>query len=87
MTIGDIFAQMGVMYAWATPEYLLDGMSINQIMLYYEKGIQAQINEAKIFWGVLGDALSEDEGKKKSTTDKPDLKKFYDLYGDKIKRG
>ena len=29
---------MGEMYSWATPEYLLYHMSIDQIVMYYERG-------------------------------------------------
>ncbi|TGC08130.1 hypothetical protein [Methanolobus halotolerans] len=78
---------MGIMYSWATPDHLLNQMSMNQVMLYYEKGIKAIELQARIFWGVLGEALSGQE--KVSETDngdKPDLDRFYELYGNRIKR-
>ena len=88
MTIGDIFAQMGIMYSWATPSYLLDQMSTDQVMLYYEKGIHAVEMQARVFWGVLGEALNGQEKMAGvETGDMPDLKRFYELYGNKIKRG
>ena len=88
MTIGDIFAQMGIMYSWATPSHLLDQMSTDQVMLYYEKGIHAVEMQARVFWGVLGEALNGQEKVSETDSgDKPDLKRFYELYGNKIKRG
>lgn len=88
MTIGDIFSQMGIMYSWATPEQLLDHMSMNQVMLYYEKGIKAIELQAKIFWSVLGEALGGQEKiSETGNSDKPDLNRFYELYGNRIKRG
>ena len=88
MTIGDIFAQMGIMYSWASPDHLLDQMSTGQVMLYYEKGIKAVEMQAKVFWGVLGEALNGPEKMDEvETGDGPDLKRFYELYSNKIKRG
>ncbi len=88
MTIGDIFAQMGIMYSWASPDHLLDHMSTDQVMLYYEKGIHAIEMQARVFWGVLGEALNGQEKVSETDSgDKPNLKRFYELYGNKIKRG
>ncbi len=79
---------MGIMYSWATPIHLLDQMSTDQVMLYYEKGIHAVEMQARVFWGVLGEALSGQEKMTEvETSDRPDLKRFYELYGNKIKRG
>ncbi|WP_292461629.1 hypothetical protein [Methanolobus sp.] len=87
MTIGDIFSQMGIMYSWATPEHLLDRMSMNQVMLYYEKGIKSIELQAKIFWSVLGEALGgQEKASEAGNSDRPDLNKFYELYGNRIKR-
>ena len=81
---------MGVMYAWATPDYLLDGMSMHQVLLYYEKGIEAQKNNARVFWAVFGQAMNGDKQSQEPETgmdDTPDLQKFQQMYGDRIKRG
>lgn len=60
-------------------------MTLEQVLLYYEKGWEAQKSRAVIFWGVLGEALSGKEGGNGNKTENPDLKKFYETYGDKIK--
>lgn len=38
---------MGLLYAWATPEYLLWGMSIGQIFMYHNFGIELKYGKAK----------------------------------------
>lgn len=48
---------MGLMYAWATPDYILDSMSFEQLILYYNKGWEARKTESSLHWGVLGQAL------------------------------
>jgi hypothetical protein len=45
------------MYAWATPDYILNHMSLEQVMLYYSKGWNSKKRGAVILWGVLGQAL------------------------------
>ncbi|WMW25919.1 hypothetical protein RE474_04160 [Methanolobus sediminis] len=63
-------------------------MSTDQVMLYYEKGMQAVEMQARVFWAVLGEALGEQEKMTEvKNADRPDLKRFYELYGNKIKRG
>lgn len=49
------------MYAWATPEKLLDEMSLEQIILYYRYGWEARKTNAQVYWGVLGQALQGTE--------------------------
>ncbi len=66
------------MYAWATPEKLLDEMSLEQIILFYRYGWEARETEAQMYWGVLGKALSGEEPQKKSIAD------FKKLYPDAI---
>lgn len=48
---------MGLMYAWATPDYILDYMSFEQLILFYNKGWEARKTESSIHWGILGQAL------------------------------
>lgn len=87
--MGRIFARMGMMYSWATPEYLLDHMSIPQIMMYYEYGMEHEKNKATILTNQIAVGLfgAEDPNpSKKDYNDKPDKEKFYKLYGDRIKK-
>lgn len=85
--MGRIFAQMGSMYAWATPDYLLDYMSIEQIMMYYEYGLQHEKNKATILTNQIAIGLfGAEESKERDYTSTPDKEKFYKHYGDKIKR-
>jgi MoxR-like ATPase len=39
---------MGMLFAWATPEYLLDRMSIEQVISYYNEGWKAKQTEARV---------------------------------------
>jgi len=78
-----------MMYAWATPEYILDLMSMEQVMMYYEKGIKAVELQAKVFWSILGQAMGNNQQAEPAIidSDKPDLEKFSKIYGNMIKRG
>jgi len=38
---------MGLMYAWATPDYLLWNMTIGQIIMYHELGIDIKYPDPK----------------------------------------
>ena len=49
---------MGLMYAWATKEYLLEQMSFGQIIMYLNYGIEIKYPKAP------------DNGKAKSLTEK-----------------
>jgi hypothetical protein len=64
---------MGLMYSWATKEYLLWEMTIGQIILYHNKGIKVQNNEVdkKEAPGLID--MSEDELRKL----RDDMKKQY----------
>lgn len=50
---------MGLMFPWATKEYLLKKMSLRQIIFYYNLGWEAKQTEAKIYWGTYGQMMSE----------------------------
>jgi len=85
--MGRVFSQMGSMYAWATPDYLLDNMSIPQIMMYYEYGMEHEKNKATILTNQIAVGLfGAEEPKKRDYNPKPDKKAFYDRYGNVIKR-
>lgn len=72
------------MYAWATPERLLDEMTLDQIIMYYRKGWEARKLKAQVFWGVLGQALQGTEAGEKVQG----LEKFKEAHPDaKIENG
>jgi len=62
--------------------YILDSLSLDLLMMIYRYGLGFEETKSIIFLNQYGMALS---GKKKVTSDKPDLKKFNLLYGSKIK--
>ena len=78
------------MYAWATPEYMLERMSLVQIYMYYEYGLEQKEIESNILVNriAVGFFGAEEPKKSKSidTNEKPDKAAFYETYGDKIKR-
>lgn len=77
------------MFAWATPEYMLDHMSLEQIFMYYDYGLEHEENKANILVSriAVGFFGAEDtRPKKKEYVDTPDKEAFYKQYGDKIKR-
>lgn len=76
------------MFAWATPEYLLDYMTLDEVFFYYQKGLEFEQTKGRFIVNELGKALSgKDDTKNKSDKpDKPDKEAFYKYYGDKIER-
>lgn len=70
------------MTGW-TISYILDEITLQQLMLIYTLGIEFESMKAIIFLNKYGEALS---GKnKKKISDKPDLRKFSAVYGSKIR--
>jgi len=71
-------------------EYVLDKLSIEQITMLYDYGLEFEETKSVILLNKYAELLT---GKKSSKTrrrnipDKPDIKKFNALYGNKIKRG
>lgn len=77
------------MYAWATPEYILDHMTFEQIMMYYEYGMEHEENKAKILTNRIAVGLfgAKEKPKIKNRFDEsPDRKAFYKAYPNRIKR-
>jgi hypothetical protein len=71
------------MYAWATPERLLDEMTLDQIIMYYRKGWEARKVNAQVFWGVLGDIMQgvdPDEAAAETKQRIKGLKKFKEAH-------
>lgn len=64
------------MYPWATPDYLLDKLSLDQLVMFHRHGWEARKTDAQLFWGVLGQLLSGDEKKSKT------LEEFKKLHPD-----
>lgn len=56
---------MGLMYSWASPDYLFDKMTLPQVLLFFDRGREAEekktLNNAVTFWGVLGQALQGED--------------------------
>lgn len=70
--------------------YVLDKLSFDQVILFHNYGMDFEETKAIILINKLSEAMGGKKGKnsKKNikTGDKPDLKKFNSLYGNKIKR-
>lgn len=62
--------------------YILDSLSLDTVMMIHRYGLEYEETKAIILLNKYAEALS---GKKRVTGDKPDLKKFSILYGDRIK--
>lgn len=88
------------MYGWASPDYMLDCMTLLEIINYYENGIKHEETKSKILVSVLAEAMNATEHKKTSSPppqgkriyredpdQTPDRAALHALYGDKIKRG
>jgi hypothetical protein len=52
------------MYGWATPERLLDEMTLDQVLLYHSRGWEARKSQALVFFGVLGQILQGEDPEK-----------------------
>ena len=66
------------MYSWATPEKLLDEMSLDQWKLYYNHGWEAKQTENRTNWGILGQLLNGEDTDEKATG----IKNFKESYPD-----
>lgn len=90
------------MYGWASPDYMLDCMTLLEIINYYENGIKFEETKSRILVGTLAEAMNGNEtGHTKTSSPSPQGKRIYRedpdqtpdrkalhaLYGDKIKRG
>ena len=88
------------MYGWASPDYMLEQMTLLEILNYYENGIKFEETKARILVGTLAEAMNATEHKKTSSPPQqgkriyredpdqtPDRKALHALYGDRIKKG
>lgn len=69
------------MTGYSLPQ-ILDDLSLDTVMMIYRYGLEYEETKSIILLNQYAMALS---GKKKVTSDKPDLKRFNILYGNKIK--
>lgn len=69
---------------------LLDGYSLDQIIMFYNQGFDWEEIKATVLINKLIEAItgkkSKSSSKSKNISDKPDLAKFYKIYGKKIKQ-
>jgi len=70
---------MGVLYAWATKEYLLERMTFGQIVMYYNYGMEFKYPKPK---GTSGPASARQKTNAENRADKERLRKQYGLKGD-----
>ena len=85
------------MYGWASPDYMMDKMTLLEIINYYENGIKHEETKSKILVGILAQAMGGHETGHTKKSEKriyqeepdqtPDRAALHALYGDKIKRG
>lgn len=57
MSILTLFAGLGRMYAWATPERLLD-MPVSQLQAYYRAGLEHERVQATVLVNRIADLLA-----------------------------
>lgn len=73
-------------------EFLLDYKSLDDVLEYYDDGLDFEDLKAEILLSKISEALTGKKTRlrkkrdKRSISDKPDLKKFHALYGNKIKK-
>ena len=85
------------MYGWASPDYMLDCMTLLEIINYYENGIKFEETKSRILVGILAQAMGGHETETKAVQGKriyqeqpdqtPDRQALHALYGDRIKTG
>ena len=73
-------------------DYVLDGLTLEQVMMFWNYGHEAQLEESMTLIGVLGRSMSGKPMPKipkivSSENEAPDRKAFHRQFGSKIKRG
>ena len=76
---------MGSMYGWATPDYLLNHMTIEQIFLYYDYGIEFEEHKINLLLAKVNEALGGKKLPKRNQSQEPDKAAFKKAYGDQRK--
>jgi hypothetical protein len=81
-----MLAQLCAIYGW-TPQYILDELTIQEVFLYWDYGLEFEEYRAMLLVAKVGQAMDgKVEPLRKERNSKPDKKKFYDRYGKQIKR-
>lgn len=70
MNILTLFAGLGRMYAWATPERLLD-MPVSQLQAYYRAGLEHEQVQATVLVNRIADLLAAILGVKQPEAGSP----------------
>ena len=73
------------MYGWATPDYLLDHMTIEQIFLYYDYGIEFEEHKINLLLAKVHEALGGKKLPKRNQSQEPDKAAFHEAYGNQRK--
>ena len=78
------------MYAWASPDYLLDHLSFDTILMYHDYGVEWEEQKANILTGRLAVGLfgakEKPKVKRGGSSDRPDRAAFYKRHAKTIKR-
>jgi len=87
--LGRIFCRVCAMYGYELP-YILDSLTLEQVVMLYDYGIEFEELKAGILIGKLSELLigkkSKTKPKEDIGDDKPDKAEFYRRYGKNIKR-
>lgn len=71
------------MYGW-TPDYLLDGLTFEQVMMYHRHGIAFEETKAQIMVAAIGKAMGNNETETKTSAKAPrKYKEFKDQTPDR----
>jgi hypothetical protein len=76
------------MYGYELP-YILDHLTLEQVVMLYDYGIEFEELKAGILIGKLSELLVGNKSKSKvkdQSNDKPDKAEFYRRYGKRIKK-
>ena len=87
MELGRIFCRVCAMYGYSL-SYILDSLTLEQVVMFYDYGIEFEELKAGILIGKLSELLIGKKSKPKDSSgnDKPDKAEFYRRYGKNIKR-
>ena len=88
MELGRIFCRVCALYGYELP-YILDHLTLEQVVMLYDYGIEFEELKAGILIGKLSELLIGKKSKSKGKDhpdDKPDKAEFYRRYGKNIKK-
>ena len=88
MELGRIFCRVCVMYGYSL-SYILDSLTLEQVVMLYDYGIEFEELRASILISKLSELLIGKKSKSKvkdNSNDKPDKAEFYRRYGKRIKK-